>query len=167
LEDVRALLQDQLLQKNAAGLSAFHVCAERNNHEMLKVLLEYMIENSSDDKEALEKVISIKDKNDANVLHVAAFCGNLETVTVLMEVIQKAFGDQAVEILDKMDGQARTAYWLAMVQGKEAVGKLLADAGVDTKHPNMVKEIEEAQKKREERAASRLRTVDGAALLGR
>ena len=104
------------------------------------------------------------------------FCGNVDTVKLWIEAVQKAFGkEKAVEFLDKMDNQARTAYWLAMVQGRDQVGELLAHAGVDTTHPNMVKEIEEARKQREERAAARrqqqangaMRPVDGAALLGR
>ena len=138
--------------------------------KVLNTLLEYMIAKSEgDDKTALEQVLALKDKNGANALHVAAFCGNIETVQLWIDVVQKAFGDKAVDILDKMDSQARTAYWLGMVQGRDEIGKVLADTGVDTAHPNMVKEIEEARKQREERAAARqaMRPVDGGALLGR
>lgn len=169
LESEGDALQDQLLQKNAAGLSLFHICSERNAHEVLKALLDHVMEKSSDDHtQALETILAVKDKNGATGLHVAAFCGNQEAVRVWMEVAQKS--EKTVDVLDKMDSQARTPYWLAMVQGRDAIGKLLAEAGVDTAHPNMVKEIEEARKQREERAAARqngLRPVDGSALLGR
>lgn len=169
LESEGEALEDQLLQKNAAGLSLFHICSERNAHEVLKTLLDHMMEKSRDDNtKALETILDVKDKNGATGLHVAAFCGNEEAVRVWMEVAEKS--DKTVDCLDKMDSQARTPYWLAMVQGRDAIGKLLAEAGVDTAHPNMVKEIEEARKQREERAAARqngMRPVDGAALLGR
>jgi ankyrin repeat protein len=173
LDKGEASLEDQLMQFNAAGLSLFHICCERNAHEALQVLLSFMtVKQKLSNAEALEKVLSLKDKNGANCLHVAAFCGNVETVKLWVNVIQKACvsGNTAVDLLDKMDGQARTAYWLAMVQGHGGIGQVLAETGVDTLHPKMVQEIREAQEQRQAAAAAkqaRTRAVDGAALLGR
>lgn len=166
-----------LLQKNAAGLSLFHICSERNFDEGLRLLLEHTI-RICPKEDGLEQVLDVKDKNNANALHVAAFCGNKEVVEVWIDVIQKTHGEnktKAVELLDRMDGESRTAYWLAMVQGKETIGEMLAAAGVETTNSKMVKEIEEAKhrrveaaKKREQQQASgnNAQPVDGAALLG-
>jgi ankyrin repeat protein len=174
LDQDNVSLEEQVMQVNAAGLSLFHICCERNAHEALQVLLSFMAgkDDTSSDVEVLEKVLSLKDKNGANCLHVAAFCGNLETVKLWIKVVQKACGSDksAVALLDKMDGEARTAYWLAMVQGRDDIGQVLAETGVDTVHPKMVQEITDAQGQREAAAAARqtrTRTVDGAALLGR
>jgi ankyrin repeat protein len=174
--DGDSLMQEQLLQKNTDGLSLFHICSERNAYEALQLLITYMMmmmeQAKTTTKDALEQIFDLKDKNGANALHVAAFCGNQEVVQFWIDAVQKAYGDddKAVDILDRMDSQARTAYWLAMVQGKTASGKLLADAGVDTVQHNMVKEIEEAKQEREKRVAARQSAtppVDGASLLGR
>ena len=166
-----------LLQKNAAGLSLFHICSERNFDEGLRLLLEHMIRICPKEN-GLEQVLDVKDKNNANALHVAAFCGNKEVVQVWIDVIQKTNGDsktKALELLDRKDGESRTAYWLAMVQGKDTIGELLAATGVDTINSKMVKEIEEtkqrrieAAKKREQQQApgNNTQPVDGAALLG-
>lgn len=160
--------RQQLLQTNAAGLSLFHICSERNFYTGLQVLLEHMIatKKSSDGDngnsnasafEALEEVLAVKDKNKANALHVAGFCGNEEAVQEWVNIVETATSklekseERKVDLLDKMDGQARTAYWLAMVQGHETIGKILAAEGVDTKHPKMVQEIEEALQRRMEK----------------
>ena len=157
-----------LTRKNTAGLSLFHICSERNFASGLKLLLEYM--TSKDNKrQGLEQVLDIKDKNQANALHVAAFCGNEEAVQVWINVTQSVCNDDvaaAIKLLDRMDGQARTAYWLTMVQGHEKIGAMLAATGVDTKHPNMVKEIEEAKERRAQAAKKKeqQRLIDGASL---
>ncbi|OEU22168.1 hypothetical protein FRACYDRAFT_267177 [Fragilariopsis cylindrus CCMP1102] len=70
-----------------------------------------------------------------------------------------------IDMLDKLDGQGRTAYWLGMVQGHDTIGKLLAEEGVDTVHPKMVKEITEAKEKRSNKQQTR--AVDGSALLSK
>lgn len=170
-----------LLQKNAAGLSLFHICSERNFDEGLRLLLKHMIRISSKNEDGLEQVLDVKDKNSANALHVAAFCGNKEVVQVWIDVIQKTCIDsnnnnntKAVSLLDRKDGESRTAYWLAMVQGKDSIGEILASTGVDTTNPKMVREIEEANQRRTEAAKKRqeqqslrnnTQAVDGAALL--
>jgi ankyrin repeat protein len=178
-------LHSQFLEYNKAGLSLFHICSERNAHEILRTMLTFMTdtENSKADSEALNQVLSLKDKNGANALHVAAFCGNTEAVQVWIDVIKETAhsgskdtteskeSTTTIAMLDQLDGQSRTAYWLGMVRGRDAIGTLLADEGVDTtSNPKMVKEIEEAQERRTKAATARQqpnRTIDGSALLDR
>ena len=182
LQEGETAVQEQMLECNGAGLSLFHICSERNAHEMLETILSFMVDSrqdsEGDNEKLLEQILSLKDKNGANALHVAAFCGNVETVQFWIDVITKTYSGEdndsqkptIVKNLDKLDGQARTAYWLGMVQGRGAIGKLLADEGVDTVNPKMVKEIEEAQEKRSKAATARQernRTIDGSALLDR
>ena len=189
LQEGETAVQEQMLESNAAGLSLFHICSERNAYEILQTILTFMIgggrqtvitkeENSEGETGLLDQILSLKDKNGANALHIAAFCGNVETVQFWIDVIKKTYSGKddnnsqksIIAMLDKLDGQARTAYWLGMVQGRDAIGKLLADEGVDTENPKMVKEIEEAQEKRSKAAAARQqqnRTIDGGALLDR
>jgi len=154
--------QSQLLEFNTAGLSLFHICSERNADKILQILLKY----ANDD---LEKIFSLKDKNGANPLHVAAFCGNEQACKIWVDSIL-CEESKKIELLDMRDGQGRTAYWLGMVQGHEAIGAMLAEQGVDTENPKMVQEIEEAQERRSKAAAARQQrqpAIDGSALLGR
>ena len=182
-------LHEQFLEYNKAGLSLFHICSERNAHEILRTMLTFMTDTEhrkTPDIEPLNQVLSLKDKNGANALHVAAFCGNTEAVQVWIDAIKetvhsgsskdtnggsKASTTTIAILLDRLDGQSRTAYWLGMVRGRDAIGQLLADEGVDTSsNPKMVKEIEEAQERRTKAAAARQqpnRTIDGSALLDR
>jgi ankyrin repeat protein len=197
-EQGNSVLHDQLLMSNTAGLSLFHICSERNAHAILQKLFTYNIVienqktttiNSSDEEKdyfiaALEQILSLKDKNGANALHVAAFCGNFETVQLWIDMINnkrensndgtnnKRSQSQSdkkstiiIDMLDKLDGQGRTAYWLGMVQGHDIIGKLLAEEGVDTVNPKMVKEIMEAKEKRSNKQQTR--AVDGSALLSK
>ncbi len=149
----------QLLESNQAGLSLFHICSERNAETILKLLLAYANDRG------LEKVFLLKDKNGANPLHVAAFCGNKEVARVWIDAVD----DSNDNLLDVLDGQGRTAYWLTMVQGHEEVGEMLAQKGVDTKNPKMIKEIEQARERRRKVAEKRQQqpAIDGAALLSR
>lgn len=167
LEECEETVASQLFEVNEAGLSLFHICSERNFKDGLEVLLAHATENGSTNG-ALEKILALKDKNGANGLHVASFCGNVEAVEVWIETLQMA--SSPIDLLDTMDGQARTAYWLAMVQGKETIGEMLVRAGVDTKHPRMVEEIEEARRRRKEVAERRRNSntaVDDNALLSK
>ena len=134
-------------------------------------------ENSEGDIKIVNQIFSLRDKNGASAMHVAAFCGNVEVVQFWIDVIKKTYASKdndsqksVISVLDKMDGQGRTSYWLAMVQGNEAIGKLLVVEGVSTVSPKMVKEIEEAQFKRSKDDITRQqrnRTIDGSALLDR
>jgi ankyrin repeat protein len=185
-------LHGQFLECNKAGLSLFHICSERNAHEILRTMLTFMTDTEhkkTPGSEPLHQVLSLKDKNGANALHIAAFCGNTEAVQVWIDVIKETAHsgnskdtttDSCKEststtaismMLDLLDGQGRTAYWLGMVRGRDAIGKLLADEGVDTtSNPKMVKEIEEAQERRTKADTARQqpnRTIDGSALLDR
>ena len=148
----------QLLESNQAGLSLFHICSERNAENILKLLLAYA------NDQGLEKVFLLNDKNGANPLHVAAFCGNKEVAQVWIDAV-----DDNDNLLDVLDGQGRTAYWLTMVQGHEEVGEMLAQKGVDTTNPKMTKEIEQARERRRKAAEKRQQqpAIDGAALLSR
>lgn len=239
----RLLLQQQFLKANKAGLSLFHICSERNGHEILNTILTFVMKEDSGGGDAasdnsnkkkkkndnnnnnnnlgpslmMNQVLSLKDKNGANALHVAAFCGNIESVQVWIKFIKEAttcsspeYHDDdndndndndnssssssstsstdgrnnskkyrkatttmtVVMLLDVLDSAGRTAYWLGMVQGRYAIGKLLADEGVDTTTPQMIKEIDEARhhrkiknKKKSDIAATT--TIDGTALLNR
>ena len=168
----KSVVQSQLLERNKQGLSLFHICSERNAHEMLETILTFLAE--TENNKGLKQIMSLKDKNGANALHVAAFCGNDEAARVWIDAILKEnnSGDNksAVELLDHLDGQGRTAYWLGMVQGRETIGTLLADKGVDTSNPKMLQEIEEAQERRTKAAEARKQpgqTIDGSALIGR
>ncbi len=155
-----AVDQQQLLEFNKAGLSLFHICSERNAKEILQILLKY----ANDD---LEKIFSLQDKNGANPLHVAAFCGNEQVCKIWVDSVCEE--SKKVDLLDVRDGQGRTAYWLGMVQGQEAIGAMLAEQGVDTENSKMVQEIEEAQERRSKAAAARRSqpAIDGSALVGR
>jgi len=154
--------ESQLLQFNKAGLSLFHICSERNAHEILQILLKY----ANDD---LETIFSLRDKNGANPLHVAAFCGNEEACKIWIDSLAVCDDTKkTLELLDMCDGQGRTAYWLGMVQGHSSIGQLLVEQGVDTENPKMVQEIEEAQERRSKAAAARRQrqpAIDGSALL--
>jgi ankyrin repeat protein len=193
---------------NTAGLSLFHICSERNAHAILQKLFTYinMIQNQNQNQNqnqktttinnnneedhyiaALDQILSLKDKNGANALHVAAFCGNFETVQVWIDMMnnKRENSDDVtnnksqsqsqsnnkkstiiIDMLDKLDGQGRTPYWLGMVQGHDTIGKLLAEEGVDTVHPKMVKEIAEAKEKRPNKQ-QQTRAVDGSALISK
>lgn len=169
------VVEDELYAVNAAtGLSLFHVCAERNFHAGLRLLLlsTSKTTTASDGNkvtaECLQKALSLHDKNRANALHVASYCGNLEIVTAWIELLRQAHydDDQVAALLDRPDGQGRTAYWIAGLQGHVAVQEALAAAGVQTTEPpRMVQEIRAAT---ERRSAARRdkRAVDGNALLG-
>ena len=177
LREEEILVRSQLLNLNKAGLSLFHICSERNAHEILKTILTFATKKESNegDDELLKQVMSLKDKNGANALHVAAFCGNIEAVQVWISVIKESHPDKEISrkesiisLLDILDGEGRTAYWLGMLQGRDQIGKLLADEGVNTSNPKMVKEIEEAQQHRSKGAKSKQkpsRTIDGSALI--
>lgn len=172
LSDGGKTMQSQFLECNKAGLSLFHICSERNAHEILRTILRAMTENENTKgrNDPLSRILSLKDKNGANALHVAAFCGNLEAVQIWIEFITNKHSDSAIAMLDELDGKARTAYWLGMLQGHDSIGKLLADEGIDTRNPVMMKEIEEAQERRTNAAAARQQpsqTIDGSALLRR
>jgi len=130
-----------LMAKSAGGLSLFHVCCERNFADGLAVLLRKVDDDAA--------VLALTDRNDANCLHVAAFCRNKEAV----EEVVKRCG--RVELLDARDGEGRTAYWLAMLKGAADVGEVLARAGVDTGIEGMQAEIEEAARHRADNEARR------------
>jgi ankyrin repeat protein len=168
LKECNALVSPELFAANSTGLSFFHICSERNFKDGLQVLLDHVTENGAK-RDALEKVVALKDKNSASPLHVASFCGNLDAVQVWIEILETA--SNAEDLLDSMDDQARTPYWLAMLQGHEKIGELLAATGkVDTTHPKMIQEIEEAQQRRKEAAEKRKNNntpLDGSALLRR
>ena len=173
-ESESLLTVDQIWQMNAAGLSLFHICSERNFYEGLKVLLNYLGNKKDDDsgpldRDIVSKVLHLQDKNGANALHVACFCGHVETVETWIRVItQSSASTQATtELLDCPDGQGRTAYWLAMVQGHdETIGKALAAAGATTDQPiQMLQEIEQAQQQRASKRQSTNAPIDGNALL--
>jgi ankyrin repeat protein len=206
LQKGNSVLDDQLLMSNTAGLSLFHICSERNAHAILQKLFTYinMIQNQNQNQNqktttinnnneedhyiaALDQILSLKDKNGANALHVAAFCGNFETVQVWIDMMnnKRENSDDVtnnksqsqsqsnnkkstiiIDVLDKLDGQGRTPYWLGMVQGHDTIGKLLAEEGVDTVHPKMVKEIAEAKEKRPNKQ-QQTRAVDGSALISK
>ena len=148
-------VRDQVWHTNAAGLSLFHICAERNFAEGLRLLLQQVVND-------MNRVAALKDRNGANPLHVACFCGNADIVQVWLEV------SDAADLLDQPDGQGRTAYWLAMVQGRDEIGVLLAQAGAQTTAPaQMLMEIREAQERRAARQNSNAKAaIDGNALLG-
>jgi len=182
LQEEKTTLREEMLEYNGVGLSLFHICSERNAHEVLKIILAFMTkdkkeENSEGDIKIVNQIFSLRDKNGASAMHVAAFCGNVEVVQFWIDVIKKTYASKdndsqksVISVLDKMDGQGRTSYWLAMVQGNEAIGKLLVVEGVSTVSPKMVKEIEEAQFKRSKDDITRQqrnRTIDGSALLDR
>ena len=176
IREASPTVRSQSLDSNKAGLSLFHICSERNAHELLRTILTFLTDKESR-KRDIEKILSLKDKNGANALHVAAFCGNNETMQAWVNVIKETSFDDGIcdekhkiEMLDKRDGQARTAYWLGMVQGHDRIGEMLADEGVDTSNPKMMKEIEEANERRTKASTSRQqqsRIIDGSALLGR
>ena len=105
----------------------------------------------------------------ANPLHVACFCGNADIVQVWVDrIVHATTPEKSVALLDRTDGQGRTAYWLAMVQShEENIGKVLAKAGVETeKPPQMMQEIQQARERRANRQQARP-AIDGNALLGR
>jgi ankyrin repeat protein len=168
LKDCQEFSTSQLFATNSTGLSLFHICSERNFNEGLKLLLSHVTKNGTDAYAVLERVVALKDKNKASALHVASFCGNTEAEEVWIEMLKPA--PNAEDLLDAMDDHARTPYWLAMVQGHDKIGEMLAATGVvDTKHPKMIQEIQEAQQRREEMAEKRKNSnipVDGNALLG-
>mmetsp|Transcript_27801 Transcript_27801/g.65339 ORF Transcript_27801/g.65339 Transcript_27801/m.65339 type:complete len:369 (+) Transcript_27801:37-1143(+) len=176
ISEVGPAARSHLLESNKAGLSLFHICSERNAHELLRTLLTFMTDEENS-KRDIEKILSLKDKNGANALHVAAFCGNNEVVQTWVDVIKKTSFDDGtssekhrIEMLDKRDGQARTAYWLGMVQGHDRIGELLANEGVDISKPEMMNEIKEANERRTQASTSSRqpkRMIDGSALLGR
>ena len=173
-DDECPLPADQIWRGNAAGLSLFHICSERNFDAGLQALLNFVL--TPDDDGSLDKVVSLKDRNGANPLHVACFCGNVQAVKVWVDVItthtkttSKDDSSSAVALLDRTDGQGRTAYWIACVQGhQESIGQtLLAPVGVQTTQPaQMVQEIAQAQERRTQRRAQQP-AIDGNALLGR
>jgi ankyrin repeat protein len=180
-----AILSSQLMEPNEAGLSLFHVCSERNFSDGLKLLLVHITSTSKSTNNndnvnvnAFEQVLALKDKNHANALHVASYCGNLEAVQAWVDAVinnnskDEEKNEQPSFLLDLMDGHARTAYWLAMIQGHDTIGEILAQSGVvDTQHPKMVAEIQATQQQRQEAAKKRQaknRTmVDGNALIGK
>ena len=178
LQEGETALKSQLLEHNKEGLSLFHICSERNAHEILRTILTFMTDQKSSKGDILNHILSLKDKNGANALHVATFCGNIEAVQVWIEVIKEIHSGEdnnskksTIVMLEKLDEQARTAYWLGMVKGRDAIGKLLADEGVDTSNPKMVKEIEEARERRTKAATTSKhqtsRTIDGSVLRDR
>mmetsp|Transcript_448 Transcript_448/g.1109 ORF Transcript_448/g.1109 Transcript_448/m.1109 type:complete len:376 (-) Transcript_448:119-1246(-) len=182
LREGEVAVQKQLLESNTMGLSLFHICSERNAHEILQTIVTFIMDKESSNHKSsidtLDQLLSLKDKNGANAIHVTAFCGNVEAMQVWIDVVKKACSDMddnsqkstTAAVLDKLDGRARTAYWLGMVQGRDKIGKLLEDEGVNIENPEMVREIEEAQEKRQKAAAARQqqnRTIDGSALLNR
>ena len=161
LAEATTVIQGQLLETNQQGLSLFHICSERNAHEMLQTML-----STTSNQTDLSKLLSLKDKNGANPLHVACFCGNEETAQVWIDAVLQC-GKDTIQLLDLQDGQNRTAYWLAMLQGHDTIASILTEAGVDTSNPKMVKEIEEAKERKAKAAASRKPPIDGSALLNR
>lgn len=169
------LTEEQLYAMNpTTGLSLFHICAERNFHAGLRLLLSFLASQKGNENVVDEKILkTLKDKNQANALHVACFCGNLEIVQVWVETLQEAYKsetDKIAQTLDIPDGQGRTAYWIAGLKGHDAICQLLSqEGGVQTTQPaQMVREIKEAAERRQASAAARLakRPVDGNALLG-
>lgn len=129
LSDECSLPADQIWNVNAAGLSLFHICSERNFDAGLQASLNFAL--TADDDGSLNKVLSLKDRNGANPLHVACFCGNVQVVKVWVDVItthtktsKDDSSSSAVALLDRTDGQGRTAYGLlAYKVTKRALGR--------------------------------------------
>jgi len=185
------LLRTQLTQSNPAGLSLFHICSERNAHEALRALLTFWMDSYPDGKDdlthpALDQILSLTDKNGANALHVAVFCGNVEVTELWLDVIEKTCqkqrddnnnnnnNDSRQMFLNKTDGDGRPAYWIARLQGREAIAQLLVErGGVDTSDPtgSLERQVQEAKEQRQRAAAARQpqmpQLLDGAALMGR
>lgn len=168
--------EEHVWQVNAAGLSLFHICSERNFATGLRALLDSVFGNQGNDTEndaLLNKVWALKDHNGANPLHVACFCGNTEAVQVWVQAVNPTkklpATTAAVKLLDATDGQGRTAYWIAGVQGHDKCQELLAEAGVQTQKPaQMVQEIAQARERREQRKKTTINNksaIDGNALL--
>ena len=127
-----------LRAKNSAGLTLFHIAAERNFHRGLEHLL------SLPDL-PLAEALALTDKNGAGCLHVAAFCGNVEAVSTVASL-----PSATVSLLDTQDGEGRTAYWLAMLKGCVEAGRVLRERGVVVEGVVMEREIRESEGRREE-----------------
>jgi ankyrin repeat protein len=158
-----------LWQPNStAGLTLWHVCAERNFVAGLHLLWQHCAGKDNHDN-ILTRVTALKDRNGANPWHVAGFCGNVEVVQVWLDFVQQSSqANNAKWIIDATDGQGRTVYWLAMVQGHDAIGSLLEAAGAQTKEPaRMIDEIQQAASRRASRRQQQppSKLLDGNALL--
>ena len=211
----RLLLQQQFLKANKAGLSLFHICSERNGHEILNTILTFVMKEDSGGGDAasdnsnkkkndnnnnnnlgpslmMNQVLSLKDKNGANALHVAAFCGNIESVQVWIKFIKEATTCSSPEYHDddndndnssssstsSTDGRNNSKKYRKATTTMTVVMLLdvLDSAGRTaywyTTTPQMIKEIDEARhhrkiknKKKADIAATT--TIDGTALLNR
>ncbi|GMI42928.1 hypothetical protein TeGR_g7032 [Tetraparma gracilis] len=125
-----------LLEPNRAGLSLFHICAERGFAPGFSALLA---------RATLAEALSLKDKNGASPLHVAAFCNNADVVGAIV-----GHADATGELLDAPDGDGRSAYWLAMLKGGgEAAELLRAAPGVEVGGERMLQEIKESDERRD------------------
>ena len=165
LHEQHHIIKDQLWHVNATGLSLFHICSERNFAAGLESLLDDALLH---DRDALKNILALTDKNGANSLHVACFCGNAEIVQVWVDRIIAVQGESGINFLDLTDSQGRTAYWIAMIQShEETIGKVLAKAGVATDKPEkMIQEIQQARERRVAKQQTKP-AVDGNALLRR
>eukprot|EP00977_Amphora_coffeiformis_P026491 scaffold27034_cov171-Amphora_coffeaeformis.AAC.4 len=174
--------QNLLKQGNKKGTTPLQIVVANGHEDMLQFLLseqgatiqdQLWHVNAADhaiahDEKALEKILALTDKNGANPLHVAGFCGNAEIVQVWVDRIIAKQGESGIPLLDRTDGQGRTAYWISMVQShEETIGKVLAKAGVATDQPEkMIEEIKQARDRRAARQQTKP-AIDGNALLGR
>jgi ankyrin repeat protein len=123
-EHISEKIEDNNLQsrcintKNNAGLAPVIVACERNNVEIVKILVEYGAD------------VNTCDAKGRSTIAVASFCGCREVVEYLLS------NPTTVSLINKTDETGCTPLWLAARTGDLTMVKMLIDAGADATMKN-------------------------------
>jgi ankyrin repeat protein len=135
MEDDTIMHSKCINRKNKMGLSPLIVACERNQPSSVELLLD----RGAD--------IGIRDMTGRSPLAVAAFCGCMDVVELLLNEIDVASSSSSAaaaitttstssSILNDVDNNGCTPLWLAARTGNLSMIKLLVDAGADATKTN-------------------------------
>lgn len=111
-----------LHRKNALGLTPLLVACERDNLNIVKLLL----------SKAGTNIINTMDKDGRSPLAIASFCGCLDVLDYLLGIDHV----DASSLVNRKDSNGCTPIWLAARTGNVQVVRKLIHAGADATIPN-------------------------------
>lgn len=132
MEDDTIMYSKCINRKNKMGLSPLIVACERNQPSSVELLLDHGAD------------ICIRDMTCRSPLAVAAFCGCMDVVELLLNKIDVASSSSSLStatiasssLLNDVDNNGCTPLWLAARTGNLSMVKLLVDAGADATKKN-------------------------------
>lgn len=109
VEAILAAEQLDLDAKDPKGNSIYHICAEYNSFESMRVLL-----NKKDPK--FVEPLFIKNNREENVIHMAASYGNLEIIKLVIGKLNDGYSSMETYLIAK-NKEGKTCFHMACVKG--------------------------------------------------